>query len=272
MTRLADVVLFLKSLAPLEQAENWDNVGLLVGDAAARVERIMTCLTVTPDVAAEAVRERAQLIVTHHPVLFRPIQRLTAETPDGAMLLRLIAAGVAVYSAHTAFDSAREGINQGLCERLGLRDIAPLRPRVIDGERSTAEDPIDGTGRRGQLPSPVTLEQFLGLVRGILGVDCLQYVGDRSQVVGRVAVGCGSAAEFLPDARRLGCDVLLTGEARFHACLEARTSGTGLVLAGHYITERPAMELLAGRLGQQFPDCLCWASGEERDPVQWSCG
>jgi dinuclear metal center YbgI/SA1388 family protein len=128
MTSLAAVTSFLKRFAPLELAEDWDNVGLLVGDADADARKVMTCLTVTPASAAEAIEEQAGLIVSHHPVLFRPTQRLTANAPQSKMLLDLIRAGVAIYSPHTAFDNAPGGINDILARRLGLVDVSPLRP------------------------------------------------------------------------------------------------------------------------------------------------
>jgi len=127
MATVADLCRVLESIAPLHLAAEWDNVGLLVGDKSAPVERIMTCLTVTPEVVGEAVREKAGLIVSHHPMLFRATQKLIASTTEGAMLLRLIAAGIAVYSPHTAWDNAPGGINDGLARRLGLLNVAPLR-------------------------------------------------------------------------------------------------------------------------------------------------
>lgn len=128
MPTIADVTAWLRQFAPLELAEAWDNVGLLLGDKSAAVRKIMTCLTVTPASAAEAIAEGAELIVSHHPVLFKPVQRLTAETNEGRMLLALLRAGVAVYSPHTAFDNTAGGINDMLCRRLGLTDVKPLRP------------------------------------------------------------------------------------------------------------------------------------------------
>src|SRR5215204_4410218 len=112
MLTLAAVCEFLDVFAPPILAAEWDNVGLLVGDRSQRVERVLTCLTITPAVAGEAIRERADLIVTHHPLPFRPLKRLTADDPTGRLLLDLIRAGVAVHSPHTAFDSAAAGINQ----------------------------------------------------------------------------------------------------------------------------------------------------------------
>ncbi len=127
MLTVAAVVDFLKQFAPTQLAADWDNVGLLLGDGDAEVRRVITCLTVTPEVAAESVEAGVQLIVTHHPVLFRAVKRLTTATPEGRMLLTLIRAGVAVYSPHTAFDNTVGGINDLLARRLGLTDVRPLR-------------------------------------------------------------------------------------------------------------------------------------------------
>jgi dinuclear metal center YbgI/SA1388 family protein len=127
MPTVGTIIGYLDKLAPTRTAAEWDNVGLLLGDRAAEVRRLLTCLTVTPESAAEAVEARAELIVTHHPILFRPVQRLTTDTPEGRVLLPLARAGVAVYSPHTAFDNSSGGINDLLARRLGLADVAPLR-------------------------------------------------------------------------------------------------------------------------------------------------
>ncbi len=127
MPTVADVVDFLRQFAPPALAADWDNVGLLLGDAAAEVRRVMTCLTVTPESAAEAVESGAHLVVTHHPVLFRAVKRLTTATPEGRLLLPLLRAGVAVYSPHTALDNTAGGINDVLARRLGLVEVQPLR-------------------------------------------------------------------------------------------------------------------------------------------------
>jgi dinuclear metal center YbgI/SA1388 family protein len=133
MLTVADLVHYLNQFAPPDLAAEWDNVGLLLGDRSAAVQRIMTCLTVTPDSAAEAVEEGVHLIVTHHPILFRSTKRLTADNAEGRMLLGLARAGVAVYSPHTAFDNTVNGINDVLARRLGLVDVVPLRRQ--DGRR-----------------------------------------------------------------------------------------------------------------------------------------
>ncbi|REJ86984.1 MAG: Nif3-like dinuclear metal center hexameric protein [Planctomycetota bacterium] len=267
--RVSDVVDVLREMFPLELAEDWDNVGLLVGDETRPAGAIMTCLTLTEDVADEAAKRGAGLVVAHHPVLFRPVKTITAETPGGRALLALIEAGVSVYSPHTAFDSAVEGINARLAASLELQDVRPLRPVPSFSESQQEEAPL-GSGRYGRLESPTRLGDFLAKVKLALDVEHLQYIGEDDSRVSQVAVACGAAAEFIADAVRSGCNVLLTGEARFHACLEARSSGLGLILPGHYATERPAVEQLAHELQARFPSASVWASEVERDPVRWS--
>jgi len=250
---------FLEEFAPLRLAESWDNVGLLVGDRQTEVRRLMTCLTVTPTTVEEAIHGRADLIISHHPLPFSAVKKLTADTTVGQILLKLIAAGVGVYSPHTAFDSAAEGINQGLAEGLGLTDIVALVPHV-EGQ---------GAGRWGKIEGWLALGELAQRLMKFLGITNLQMVGNREQKIRTVAVACGAAGEFLEVARKVGCDAMVLGEARFHTCLESEAWGIGLLLPGHFASERFAVEKLAGLLGRQFPGVQVWASRQERDPLAW---
>jgi dinuclear metal center YbgI/SA1388 family protein len=127
MTTVADLAAWLEGFAPCALAESWDNVGLLWGDPAESVAKVMTCLTVTSATADEAIAQGAGAIVSHHPILFRPVQVLRADRPGNGFLWRLARAGIAVLSPHTAFDNTTGGINDGLAVRLGLTDVRPLR-------------------------------------------------------------------------------------------------------------------------------------------------
>ena len=169
-------------------------------------------------------------------------------------------AGVSVYSPHTAFDSAREGINQQLATALGLSHIQPIRPR---------SPATEGAGRWGRLAVPVTLSDLLLRLKPICHTPQISYVGDLTQCCETIAMACGAAGDFLPDAAALGCQVFITGEARFHACLEARALGTALIMVGHYASERPAVEELARRLAVQWSPLRVWASCVETDPVRF---
>jgi dinuclear metal center YbgI/SA1388 family protein len=128
MATIADIIRFLEAFAPPDLAADWDNVGLLLGERSSAVRRVLTCLTVTPESAAEAIDAGAQLIVSHHPIFFKAIRRLTDSTAEGRMLLALARAGVAVYSPHTAFDNCANGINALIASRLSLTEVAPLKP------------------------------------------------------------------------------------------------------------------------------------------------
>lgn len=259
MLPLGSILRYLGELAPLRLAEDWDNVGLLVGEPNRPVQRLMTCLTITPATVAEALGESVDLVVSHHPMPFRPLGRLTTETTPGRLLLDLAAARIAVYSPHTAWDSAADGINQQLARGLGLRGIAPLLP-AAEGQ---------GTGRWGWLEQPLTLDQLAGRVRQLLRLDGLHVVGPADQTIRTVAVGCGAAGELLELARKAGCDVMVTGETNFHTCLEAEACDVGLILAGHFASERLGVEHLAQLLAAQFPALEVWPSRSERDPLRW---
>ena len=260
---ISDIIAWLEEIAPLELAEEWDNVGLLVGDPAGGVERVMTCLTVTPASAAEAIARRADLVVVHHPLPFRPLSQVTTDATTGRLLWDLIGARIAVYSAHTAFDSARNGINQQLAEKLGLVKIAPLVPRVVTSSHSEL-----GSGRVGVLDRPISLAEFAQRIKSTLAVAQIGLIGDSGRPIERVAIACGSGGSFLAAARDSDCDCLVTGEANFHSCLEAEACGIGLVLAGHFATERFAMEQLAQSLAAEVSQLDVWASVEERDPIR----
>jgi dinuclear metal center YbgI/SA1388 family protein len=271
MPTIAEVAKFLEALCPPQLAEEWDNVGLLVGDPARPAGRVMTCLTVTPASAEEAIAERADLIVTHHPMPFRATKRLTTETTPGKLLWRLIGAGIGIHSPHTAFDSAADGINQRLARELGLDAIEPLRPARVAlaaGDHAAAQMPL-GSGRCGRVARPATIRDLIARAKKLLGIEHVQLVGDPARAVTQVAIACGSAGEFLADAKAKGCDLFLTGEASFHTCLEAEALGIALLLVGHYASERFAVVELAEVLGQQFGECHAWASRQERDPLAW---
>jgi dinuclear metal center YbgI/SA1388 family protein len=261
MPTVGEVAQVLEQLAPLALAEKWDNVGLLVGEGEWPAERVMTCLTVTPDTVSEAIDGGAQLIVSHHPLPFRPVTTITSATTVGRLLLQLIRHSIAVYSPHTAFDSAPAGINQHLAIGLGLQEIMPLAP-------AASGDPEEGAGRHGLVGEPLTRRELAERTKQFLNIDSVRIAGPTDENVLRVAIACGSGGSFLDAAVAAECDVLVTGETTFHTCLEAEAQGVGLILAGHYASERFALLSLADYLTDQLPGVHVWASRSERDPLR----
>lgn len=268
MVALSRICDLFEALAPRRLAEEWDNVGLLVGDASRPIARAMTCLTVTPESVREAVAERADLVVAHHPLPFRPLKRITADDTPGRLLLALIENRIAVYSPHTAFDSAAGGINEQFARGLGLSAIRPLVP-ICSPHAAGAEESEVGSGRVGEFSEATTVSICVERVKRFLAISSLQIVGDPGAAVRSAAVACGSAGQFLSAASRADCDLLVTGETNFHTCLEAEALGVALILPGHYASERFAVEALATRIAGEFPKLHVWPSRRERDPLVW---
>ena len=262
MPTVGDIIASLESFAPPALAEDWDNVGLLVGSPDWPATRILTCLTVTPATVAEAVEQRVELIVAHHPLPFYPLKTITTTTTVGRLLLKLIAARIGVYSPHTAFDSAQAGINQHLAIGLGLQQIEPLIPATNAAEAEM------GTGRMGSAGERLSLMEVVGRVKSFLGIETVRVVGSDDQPVNIVAIACGSGGSLLSTAVERGCDCLVTGEIGFHGCVEAEARGVGLVLPGHFASERFALLSLADYLRDQFSGIEVWASRNESDPLR----
>ncbi len=269
---------------------------MLLGDPATIVARLMTCLTLTPQSVAEAIEAQAQMVVAHHPLPFKPIARLTTQSPSGRMLWELARAGISVYSPHTAWDSAGRGINARLAEMLELKGCQPIVPHrqasQFDPARSSssaveqaslASDQTDalvqhespnslatmvGAGRMGTLPTAMGLRELTSnLCRCVAG--CRPRGVDSGQLIERVAIACGSGGSLLGAALATGkCDLFLTGEGTFHTCLEAQAAGISLLMIGHFASERFAMVQMAAELQRDFPEIDVWASRQETDPVE----
>ncbi|MCS7237855.1 MAG: Nif3-like dinuclear metal center hexameric protein [Thermoguttaceae bacterium] len=260
MVTVSDVVAFMQEVAPLEYAAKDDNVGLLLGDPAGEVARVMTALTLSPDVAEEAVEAGVDLVVVHHPFPYRPVMRVITADPVGRLIWRLAGARIAVYSPHTAWDSARGGINDQWAEALGLSNVRPLAELRPDGISA---------GRWGWLPQTCTLSELVERVKAFVSAQQVGLVGEPDRMVQKVGVACGSGAELLPAAIEAGCEVLISGEMNYHRCLQCKSAGLGLILVGHFASERFAMEHLAKMIARRFPQLKVWASTVEKDPIVW---
>ena len=264
MPTLAEVTDELERLAPLRLAADWDTVGLLIGGRRPRIERVMTCLTLTERVAAEAVAERADLVVVHHPLPFRPLGRITTATGTGRVLLALIESGVSLWSPHTAWDSAAGGINDQLAAILDLERVVPLEP--------AADLPLAGFGRAGTAARDTSVADLARRAAARLGARGVQIAGDETRPAGRVGIICGSGGDGIEQVRRAGCDTLLTGEIRLHHAVEAEAAGLAVIAVGHHASESFSLPVLARRLAAAVPGLTCWASRQERDPLAWLGG
>ena len=254
MSTVLEIRDYLLSLAPAAWKEDWDNVGLLCGRRDMAVSRILVALDVTMAVAQEAVEKKAQLIVSHHPLLFS-VQSLSDESATGRLILHLASHNIAVISLHTNLDSAPGGVNDCLAQRLGLENI-----------RTFTGDP-HGIGRIGEVPEQ-SLANFAAFAAKQLRTGGVRYAcGGRS--VRCVAVGGGSCIDFLPQAMRAGCDTFLTGDIKYHQFQKAASLGVNLIDAGHFPTEDPICEVLCQRLSAQFPEISTEKSEVHADCVKF---
>ena len=239
MSTVKEILDYALSLAPRDWKEDWDNVGLLCGHAEQDVRRCLVALDVTMAVAQEAFNWGAELIVSHHPLLFSA-QSLSDADAAGKLLLYLAEHRIAVISLHTNLDSAPGGVNDVLAERLGLSDI-----RTFTGENH-------GIGRIG-LVEEQSLTDFAALVKTRLGAGGVRYAAG-GKPVRCVAVGGGSCMDFLPQALEAGCDTFVTGDVKYHQFQKAAALGVNLIDAGHFPTEDPVCEVLRDRLAAEFPE------------------
>ena len=254
---LSDVVAALERIAPERLAAEWDAVGLLVAPREPEVRRVLTCLTLTPEVAAEAVHQRIDLVITHHPLPFRPIGRITPDTGTGRVLLALVGAGCGVWSSHTAWDSAVGGINDQLADLLELTAVTPIEPDALE--------PRAGFGRVGRHAGSLgALARRAATALDAVGV---QTSGDLARPAGRVGIVCGSGGDLVPQIVAAGCDTLVTGEIKLHQALEAAAAGVAVIAVGHHASERFSLDTLAARLAAAVPGLECFTTPADTDPL-----
>jgi dinuclear metal center YbgI/SA1388 family protein len=253
---------FMEEIAPVRLAENWDNVGLLAGSMDREVNRIILCLDVTPEVLKEAVGHRAELIISHHPIIFKGVKRLLTDEPKGRLLNGLLRHDISVYSAHTNLDMAPNGVNDILARRLGLNRAVSYKDCGFpdkDGLRH-------GLGRVGFLEERQPLDAFILKVKSALEVEHVRVVGNPPGGVHKAAVFCGSFDDDLEPLERHGADVLVTGDVKYHTAVDVLQMGKCVIDAGHFNTEKVVLPELAERLLERFPGLEVFCSGMEKDP------
>ena len=230
MATVADILKYIESIAPPFMKEGWDNVGLLCGRKERDVKRILVALDPFRNVIEEAIAEKCDLIVTHHPMMFSPIKRLTETNHEARLLCRMIRAGISLISAHTNLDQAPGGCNDVLAETIDLNDI--------QGE---------GFVRVGTLPVPMSAAELAAHIGAKLG-DVVRVMGNPAAVITKVGMCSGSGAEEWSAAAAMGAQAFLTGEVKHHIALEASDAGIVLLEAGHHATEEPGIFALAKAL------------------------
>lgn len=263
MPTVADILHFVETIAPPYMMETWDNGGLLCGQKDREVRKILVALDPFRNVIQEAIDERADLIVTHHPLIFGdPVTAVNDDSETGRCLMTLIEHGIAAINAHTNLDLAPGGINDALAAALGFQGISVLNPMGVTGEGMPY-----GLLRAG-IVEEQPLEVFLAAVKNGLKCEGLRYV-DGGKPVRKVAVGGGACADEIFDALSAGCDTFVTSDVKYNHFRTAYEQGLNLIDAGHFHTENPAMPILAEKLRAMFPEITVKFSETHRDCMKF---
>lgn len=236
MPTVKQIYEFINSLAPFATQESWDNSGLLLGNPDKEISRVSLSLDATSKTVKAAKENGAELMITHHPVIFSPAKKILA----GSVVYELLTSGISAISAHTCLDSAEGGVNDTLAAILELEDITPLE---LDG----TDTPLV---RVGKLKTEMNGDEFAKHVKAKLG--CSLRLADAGNVIKTVAV-CGGSLSSLTYELIGKVDAFVTGDLTHHYFLDAADSGLTAVAAGHFETENPVISVLADKLHKQFP-------------------
>ena len=260
MAAVKDIYHFMDRIAPFCTQEEFDNAGFLAGRGDREVSRILVALDITREVAQEAESWGAEVIVSHHPVIFHPVRSVTDETVTGRILLQLLEHGIAAICAHTNLDAAHGGVNGCLARALELEEIGQLRQAGVDEKGRPY-----GIGRVGTVHRPgLSAGEYAAYVKGRLGCACVRFA-DAGRPVERAAVGGGACASMMGDALAAGCDTFVTADVKYDQFLQARALGLNLLDAGHFPTENVVCAPLAARLARAFPRIEVMVSKTHRE-------
>ena len=257
MTTVQQIYEEMQRIAPLALAESWDNPGLLV-DCGGEVSRVLVTLDITPEVVEEAARKSCGLIVSHHPVIFSPLKKLSGQD----VAFQLVKSGISAICMHTNLDAAEGGVNEVLAGIFGMREMEAF---------------AEGCGRVGSI-EPVTVPELAKKAQKELASRCNQpfngpavqvKFADTGKTVRRLAVISGAGGSLFEDAIAQGADCLLTGEANHHHAIDAKRLGLSLIAAGHYATEFPVTAAVAEKLRTAFPELEVLVSEDARDPYTY---
>lgn len=253
--RICDIIYELEKIAPPHLAEGWDNSGFLLGDEEKSVSKIFVCLEVNSQTLAQAIAGGAELIVSHHPLIFKPLSRITESDPTGRLVRALIRNDIALYSMHTTFDKADGGMNDLLAQKIGLENVR----KYTDEECACGEN----IGRVGLLDPPMSLEDFAAFVRAALGSKNLRTIGNPEEEISTVALCSGSGGDLILNAFRAGADVYLTGDIGHHDAQLASEIGLNIIDAGHFETENIICPFLEEFFADAFPDLEVFSATAE---------
>lgn len=262
---LSDLTRYLESIAPLHLQESYDNAGLLTGHPAMVVTGVMTALDMLEPVIDEAIEKGCNVVVAHHPIIFKGLKRLTGEHYVERVVIKAIRAGIALYAIHTNLDSILDhGVNERIGQRLGLTNLCILDPRP-----DTEDGRPVGIGVLGELPEPISFEAFIRLLKSKMGCAMVRHTRWDERLIQKVAVCGGSGSFLLPRALAMQADAFVTADYKYHEFFEADDR---ILIAdiGHYESEQFTINLLDELIRNKFSNFASHSTTVIKNPVKYS--
>ncbi len=245
---VAKIIKIMDRLAPPRLAEEWDNVGLQIGDPRLPVRRIWVSLDPSLEVVKAACENNVDLLITHHPLIFRPLKTIDFNTAGGAIIQMAANHQLAIFSAHTNLDIVRDGVNDVLAQRLGIQQLTILQP-VHAGEQSKEDDQTEhGIGRIGSLAKSGNLKSLVSMVKNKLKLDFVKVAGKLEMSVSRVAICSGSGSSLMDAFMASDAEVFISGDIHYHDARDAESANRGIIDIGHFPSEHLMVEALADYL------------------------
>ena len=235
MISVEDIIKKIEEKAPLALAYEWDNSGFICGDKKKKVKNIFLTLDVTVNTVNEALEKGADMIISHHPILFKGINKIDYSSTQGYIVKTLIENNIALYAAHTSMDNASGGINDILAEKLSLKNI-----KIIEENKEFCNC---GLGRVGELEKETTLKEFAEIVKKNLNTPFVRVCGDFNKKIKYVAVGGGACDDLIIPALMMGADVMVTSDMKYHISIDSVENGICVIDAGHYPTEHFVIDI-----------------------------
>ena len=267
MPQLKDMLKILDVMAPFSSAEEWDNPGFQVGFLSDEVEKVLISLDPTIKALQKAIEIDAELLLTHHPLMFKGLTTINPDAYPGDVIAEALKSRVSIVSVHTNLDIAKGGINDILAGMIGLKDLEALITK--EGSNNT----LEGLGRIGCLPQPMSLAEIAGVVMDAVGSDGLTVMGAADREIKKVAILGGAGGSELGQASQKNADLYITGDVRHHEALTAESLGLALIDAGHFNMERAAMHVFADQLRDRLKqlgwDLIIEIFKDEKTPMRY---
>ena len=263
--RLSEIIGVMENFAPKTLKESYDNVGLMIGDEDSEITKVLLALDCTLEVVEEAIEQGVQLILTHHPLLFRKPSSITMDSLQGKKIIKLISNNINLYSSHTNLDSVQNGMNDTFMELLEVKDTKVLE------ENTSLPGKGHGIGRIGTIEA-VTLKELIIKLKNVFNAEFLRYAGDESQSISRIAVINGSGEGYLELAYKQGAHCVITGDTTYHYVSDYNELGLSIIDLGHFYSEWIVFLKLIEKIknsSSQLKDIEFIASKTSRDPYRF---